>query len=412
MKDWGKAKGSEKTLRIPCGNQTSAVQRALLCLMLFLPLSGCGVFLPYMYDAGKLDDRLAVSTPKEQVLKNFGKPDRVVQDDGQQAIWEYLLYPKGEWVAYLMHCPFFPNCYFPAELAQPYYLVLQENQLCMWGTPDVVRTLAWKVCAKTTRSEGSQPMQALVRRGLQISVIPVFMPPTISPLPQRLAVLPVGGSIDERVISWLDFALNFLRTRHRELVLVEREDLRAVLNEVGIQYTGRVDEDTTIRVGKLVGADSLLTYRLATSGSGEPMSASFELRLLKVESGITVFRQIASSINSPSAVEGTTGRSYESYPAARRLVIEEATAYGLAALTAAFGDNPLGVVADYSWPGKGVRLLGLLQGGPAFRAGLKPGDQILALNGQPLGNWTDPISLPLLVTVERDGVEMEISVRQ
>jgi membrane-associated protease RseP (regulator of RpoE activity) len=251
-----------------------------------------------------------------------------------------------------------------------------------------------------------------VKGGLQVSVIPVFMPPTISPLPQRLAVFPVAGTTDNRVISWLDLTLNFLRTRHRELVFVEREDLRIVLDEVGIQYTGRVDEDTTIRVGKLVGADSLLTYRLATSGSDEPMSASFELRLLKVESGITVFRQIASSTNSPSMAEPTTGWFYESYPIVRRLVVEEATAYGLAALTAAFGDNPLGVVADYSWPGKGMRLLGLLQGGPAFRAGLKPGDQILALNGRSLGDWTDPILLPLLVTVERDGVRLEISVRQ
>jgi hypothetical protein len=402
----------EKTFRIPYGSGKSAMQRALFCLMLLLPLSGCGVFLPYMYDAGKLDDRLAVSTPKEQVLKNLGKPDRVVQDDGQQAIWEYQLYPKGEWMGYLLHCPFFPNCYFPAEPANPYYVVLQDNQLCMWGTPDVVRSLAWKVCGKATRPEGSRSIKALVRGGLQVSVIPVFMPPTISPLPQRLAVLPVAGATDNRVISWLDLTLNFLRTQHRDLVLVEREDLRTVLDEVGIQYTGRVDEDTTIRVGKLVGADSLLTYRLAISGSGEPMSASFELRLLKVESGITVFRQIASSTNSPSVAEVTTGRFYESYPVARRLVVEEATAYGLAALAAAFGDNPLGVVADYSWPGKGMRLLGLLQGGPAYRAGLKPGDQILALNGQPLGNWTDPISLPLLVTVERDGERLEISVRQ
>jgi len=224
--------------------------------------------------------------------------------------------------------------------------------------------------------------------------------------------LPVTGTTDDQVISWLDLTLNFLRTRHRELVLVEREDLRTVLDEVGIQYTGRVDEDTTIRVGKLVGADSLLTYRLAISGTGEPMSASFELRLLKVERGITVFRQIASSTISPSAAEVATGRLYESYPIVRRLVVEEAAAYGLAALAAAFGDNPLGVVADYSWPGEGVKLLGLFQGGPAFLAGLKPGDQILALNGQPLGSWTDPISLPLRVTVERDGVRLEMSVRQ
>jgi len=388
------------------------MQRALVYLLLLLPLSGCGVFLPYMYDAGKLEDRLTVSTPKEQVLKNFGKPDRVVQDDGQQAIWEYRVYPKGEWVGYLLHCPFFPNCYFPGEPAKPYYLVLQENRLCMWGTPDVVRTLAWKVCGRAARPEGSQAIRALVRRGLQVSVIPVFMPPTITPLPQRLALLSVAGSTDDRVISWFDLTLNFLRTRHRELVLVEREDLRTVLDEVGIQYTGRVDENTTIRVGRLVGADSLLTYRLTQSGTGEPLSASFELRLLTVESGITVFRQIVSSTSSVFAAKAATGQLYESYPIARRLVIEEAAAYGLAALAAAFGDNPLGVVADYSWPGEGVKLLGLLHGGPAFLAGLKPGDQILALNGQPLGSWTDRISLPLLVTVERDGTRMEISVRQ
>ena len=338
----------EKTFRSPCGNRTSAMQRVLVCLILLLPVSGCGVVLPYMYDAGKLEDRLAVLMPKEQVLKNLGKPDRVVRDDGQQAIWEYGLYPKGEWLGYLFHCPFFPNCYFPAEPANTYYVVLQENLLCMWGTPDVVRTLAWKVCGKATRAEGSRPIKALVRRELQVSVIPVFMPPTISPLPQRLAVLPVAGTTDDRVISWLDLTLNFLRTRHRELVLVEREDLRTVLDEVGIQYTGRVDEDTTIRVGKLVGADSLLTYRLAISGTGEPMSASFELRLLKVEHGITVFRQIVSSTISPSAAEVAAGRLYESYLIVRRLAVEEAAAYGLAALAAAFGDNPLGVVADYS----------------------------------------------------------------
>ena len=195
-------------------------------------------------------------------------------------------------------------------------------------------------------------------------------------------------------------------------MLVEREDLRTVLEEVGIQYTGRVDEETTIRVGKLVGADSLLTYRLAISGIGEPISASFELRLLQVESGITVFRQIASATISPAAAAAATGKGYASSPIARRLVVEEAAAYGFAALAAAFGDNPLGVVADYNWPGEGVKLLGLLQGGPAFLAGLKPGDQILALNGQPLGSWIDPISLPLRVTVERDGVRLEISVRQ
>jgi hypothetical protein len=387
------------------------MKRALLSFMLLCLVAGCGVILPYVHDAQKLDDRLTVSMPKEQVLKSLGKPDRVVQDIGQVTIWEYRLYPKGEWAGYLIHCPIFPNCYFPAEPANPYYVVLQDNQLCMWGTPDVVRSLAWKVCGKATWPESSSQRKNLAKAGLRVSVVPVFMPPPVSPLPQRLAIVPGSGAGDEEVTSWLDLTLNFLRTRHRELVLVEREDLRAVLDEVGIQYGGRVDEDTTIRVGNLVGADSLLTYRLVVSEDGSPMSASFELRLFKVESGTTVFRQMASATQTSPEMLAATRQVYKSEPLARRVVLEEAAAYGLASLTAAFGDNPLGLVSDYAWPGEGIKLLGVLQGGPAFRAGLKPGDQILGFNGQPAGNWVDPVSLPAYLTIKRDGVSLEISVR-
>lgn len=380
---------------------------ALIYLLLLLHLEGCGVLLPYMYDAQKLQDRLVVSMPKEQVLKHLGKPDRIVQDEGQQTIWEYRLYPRGEWAAYLLHCPFFPNCYFPAESGNPYYVVLQDNQICMWGTPDVVRPLVGLVCGTAARLDRNDQ----VKGGVRISVIPVFMPPRIAPLPQRLAIVPVNGFIDNEVNSWLDLTLNFLRNRHRELVLVEREDLRTVLNEVGVQYGGQVNDDTTIRVGRLVGADSLLIYRLALS-EDSPASAAFELRLFKIETGTTVFRQMTSANqHSLESVVTTMQRYTEPGPLVRRLVLEEAAAYGLAALTAAFGDNPLGVVSDYSWSGEGIKVIDVLQGGPGFRAGLKPGDHILECNGRPLGSWSDPVSLPAQLTVRRNGTPIEMIVR-
>jgi hypothetical protein len=223
--------------------------------------------------------------------------------------------------------------------------------------------------------------------------------------------VPITGSVDNEVNAWLDLTLNFLRTRHRELVLVEREDLRRVLNEVGIQYGGRVDDDTTIRVGKLVGADSLLTYRMILPEGSPLVSAAFELRLLAVESGTTVFRQMTSANQTTSDAVPTTIQPNKSNPLNRRLAIEEAAAYGLAALTAAFGDNPLGLVSDYTWTGEGIKLIDVLQGGPALRAGLKPGDQIVKFNGQPLGSWADPVSLPARLTVSRDGEPMEIPIR-
>ena len=385
----------------------SSMKRVLICLLILIPLSACGVIVPYVNDAKKLQDHMAISMPKEQVLEHLGKPDRIVQDEGQQTIWEYRLYPRGEWAGYLIHCPLFPNCYFPAEPADPYYVVLQDNQLCVWGTPNVVHSLVGMVCGTPTRSNRRDQ----VWRGLRVSVVPVFMPPPIAPLPQRLAIVPVNSSVDNEINSWLDLTLNFLRTRHQDLVLVEREDLRTVLNEIGIQYGGQVDDDTTIRVGRLVGADSLLIYRLVVPEES-PRSAAFELRLFRIESGTTVFRQMASANQVPLEVVTSSSQfSTKSEIRVRRLVLEEAAAYGLAALMAAFGDNPLGVVFDYSWNGDGIKVMDVLQGGPGFRAGLKRGDQILTLNRQPLGSWSDPVVLPAQLTVRRDGLPLEMTVR-
>jgi hypothetical protein len=246
---------------------------------------------------------------------------------------------------------------------------------------------------------------------MQVGVIPVFMPPLIAPLPQRLAIVPFAGSVDTEANSWLDLTLNFLRTRHRELVLVEREDLRTVLNEVGMQYGGQVDDDTTIRLGRLVGADSLLTYRMIFQEDSPSISASFELRLFNVETGTTVFRQMASASHTASKTLASTIQSTQREPLARGVVLQEAAAYGLAALTAAFGDNPLGIVSDYAWRGQGIMLIDVLQGGPALRAGLKSGDQILKHNGRPLGSWADPTSIPAFLTIRRDGEPLEITVR-
>ncbi|MDF0651503.1 MAG: hypothetical protein P0121_08555 [Nitrospira sp.] len=383
------------------------MKRTVTALLSVLLVGGCGVLVPYIYDAQTLQDRLVVSMPKEQVLKQLGKPNRVVQDEGRQAIWEYRLYPAGDWTAYVIHCPFFPNCYFPGEAGHPYYVVLQDNQLCLWGTPEVVRPLLGLVCGPSSPLDRKEH----VHGGLRISVIPVFMPPPIVPLPQRLAIMPIDGSSDVEISSWLDLTLNFLRTRHPDLVLVEREDLKAVLKEMGIQYGGHVDDETSIHIGRLVGADSLLIYRMIQP-EGMPLSAAFELRLFRVESGTTLFRQmISGSQMSPVPVAARTQRPAKPESLASHLLLQEAAAYGLAALTAAFGDNPLGVVPDYTWPGEGIKVLDVLQGGPGFRAGIKSGDQIIESDDRPVGSWSDPITLPAQLTVRHDGVPLAMSAR-
>lgn len=391
-----------------CGE--NIMTRAGLLFPLLLSLTGCGVVLPFLYDAQKLDDRLSHSMPKEQVLQKLGKPHQIVQDDGTLALWEYRLYPKGEWLGYLVHCPFHLNCYFPAESSAPYYVALRDDRLCLWGTPTVVRTLVWRACGGAIGAS-SDLFRNKLRRNVKTSVIPVFMPSLIAAPIYRLAVIPLAGSGEERLASWLDFTLGFLRSRHPQLTLVEREALRPVLEEIDRQYAGGFEDETVVGVGRLVGADSLLAYRLllTTERSGV-VSSSLELRLLRVESGATLFRQIttATVLPLPSGVAGSWLPVPESL--AKHVAVEEAAAYGFAALTAAFGDNPLGIIPDLTWSRQGLKVLGLLQGGPASRAGLQEGDQILAYNGRELRSWTEPISVPALLSVERDGQRLKIRI--
>jgi hypothetical protein len=376
-------------------------------LIVMLTLSGCGVIWPYAYDAHDVEDRLSVAMSKEQVVQALGKPSRAMLHDDKTTVWEYWRYPKGEWLGYLIHCPFHPYCYIPAEPRNPYYVALRNDHVCLWGTPDMVRTLIAQVCTADAPGGRRWSNSEHLRRA-SVSVIPVFMPPRIAAPLQRLAVMPVGGT-ERGAASWLDLTLNFLRSRHPQMVLVERENLQPLSDEVGIQYSGRVDDATVVRIGQLAGADSLLIYRLSLSGAGKPISATLELRVLMVESGTMPFRQTTTAISAFPLTVRVNGAD-EPEQGIQRLVTEYATAYGLAALMAAFGDNALGIVPDQAGSHSGIALLGFLEGSPAARAGLQVGDRIVQVNQRPVNNWTDPLPVPARLGVDRDGERVEIAV--
>ena len=247
---------------------------------------------------------------------------------------------------------------------------------------------------------------------LSISVATILMPQPIADLPQRLAVSVPKGPHLQVIASGLDLALTYLRTFHPDMVIVEREALEPIAQELMLQHAGRVGDDTTVRPGGWKGADALLTLSVdqtpadrlqAVAEHGGEVSGAVELRLIQVETGLSLFRQTATaSVRiSPSALPGKSPD--EVTEKARIETLRAALAYSMATLAAAFGDNPLGVVPDLSSRGAGIGVRGLLHGGAAHVSGLKDGDRILAVNDAPFLSVTQRINLPATLTVERGG---------
>lgn len=255
---------------------------------------------------------------------------------------------------------------------------------------------------------------------LSVSVMPVLMPQPIADLPHKLAVFSPKGSTPSTISSGLDLALAYLRKFHPDMAIVEREALDPITQELMLQHAGRVGDDTSVRIGAWKGADALLTLSVeATPGDrlqavaerGGEVSGSVELRLVQVETVLNLFRQTATAtvrIPPPALPRIWPEEVTEK---AQRETLRAALAYSLAALVAAFGDNPLGVVPDLSSRGEGIGVLGLLHGGPAHLSGLKEGDRIIAVNELPFLSVTQRVTLPATLTVERGGKTRKEDIR-
>ncbi|MBW7472453.1 RIP metalloprotease RseP [Marinobacter sp. F4218] len=80
--------------------------------------------------------------------------------------------------------------------------------------------------------------------------------------------------------------------------------------------------------------------------------------------------------------------------------------------------NPLGQFGITPWRPDVPPVLGQISdGGRAEQAGLRPGDQVLAVDGEPIGNWFELVDLirsspqqTLALTIEREGAERTIEV--
>lgn len=132
------------------GNSVMRTSLSNMCLVaIMLSLSSCGVAYSYIHNEDRIEKPLSMLMTQTDLEAALGKPGKVVRDDGQILVWEYRLYSRYHWVKELVACPFtawLGGCFFyPAigvrdpNFPKPFYVVLYDDQLCVWGTLEAVR---------------------------------------------------------------------------------------------------------------------------------------------------------------------------------------------------------------------------------------------------------------------------------
>ena len=76
--------------------------------------------------------------------------------------------------------------------------------------------------------------------------------------------------------------LTTLLAQDKKLILIERNLLKKVLGELKLQASGAMDEETTKKLGKLLGADAVVTGTLNDTKDGE---TEINARVVESESG-------------------------------------------------------------------------------------------------------------------------------
>ncbi len=144
---------------------------------------------------------------------------------------------------------------------------------------------------------------------------------------QRLAVW-FPRTFDQELTygySRLEQATFQLKKQRPWIKIVERRDISQLTNEERWQLSGRVGDDSVMRIGKWLGADSMVLFRIEGPTRRERMLARFygrmplfvvSSKIISVESGEVLYHDIVTATAVPLSGEWSDYASdYESQPA-------------------------------------------------------------------------------------------------
>ncbi|MBI3356466.1 MAG: PDZ domain-containing protein [Nitrospirae bacterium] len=424
---------SIRAVHLPSGHRDTSILRVHHLLswwslaFLLLALPGCSVAMALKQPEKKNLNILNPGTPRAMVIKELGLPTRTDEYRGEKVDAFTISEGYSREAKMLRAGLHLTADGFTFGLWEPFGIVLERSI----RPPDISlevhydaydRVTNLKVLSNDNIVLAKSPPEAPPTAAfppIVPTVVPVLMPQPITEAPQRLAVILPQGPHSSFISSGLDLVLTYLRTFHPTMTIVERDRLGPVTQELVLQHMGKVQDDTMARIGGWRGADTLLIVQIEQTSAdrlqtvaqrGGEVAHSVEIRLAQVETGLVLFRQTTLARVKVSPPSGTQSWPDELLDDARRETLRVAYTHSLAALAAAFGDNPLGLVPDMSSRSEGIRLLGLLHGGPGHRAGLQEGDRILEVDGVPYSSVTQRITLPTKLLVEQRNERKDVLV--
>jgi hypothetical protein len=133
--------------------------------------------------------------------------------------------------------------------------------------------------------------------------------PRVLPIPpdvQRIAVLyPRGGASEwSSAYSRLEGATFQLKTFRPNLRIIDRSQLPTIVSEQRFQVGGLVSEESAIHIGRILGVDSVLIYRIDgptlrdrffARQNRDLLPVTVTSKIIRVESGEVVFHNVVTA---------------------------------------------------------------------------------------------------------------------
>jgi hypothetical protein len=188
----------------------------------------------------------------------------------------------------------------------------------------------------------------------------VVNPPSIDvdpysvPVPQhirRLAVWYPRTSEHEMAYGYsrLEQAAFQLRTQRAGVTIVERRNIGPLTDEQRLQASGRIDDDSVVRIGKWIGADSLVLFRIEMPTWRDRLLARFHERMppfvvsskiISVESGEVLYHDVVRAVPIPASGEWADYASDHELQPAMHAALDEALSRAIARLHRSFREDP------------------------------------------------------------------------